>query len=371
LLVGDHSDDNLLGLSGNDTLLGEGGNDLIDGGAGNDLLKGGDGIDLLNGGKDDDTLIGDTGDDNINGGEGNDRLIWNNGDGSDIMEGGAGLDILEVNGADGLGDNFNLKAFGPLVIFERLNLGQFTLNVDNVEQFEINGLGGNDTLTVNDLSGTDAQLVVFDGGEGNDSLDGSNAVLPLVGIGGNGDDTLIGGAGNDILRGDAGNDYLKGGDGDDILLGDAGDDILIGGNGNDILVGGEGDDTLISGVGNTTFAFDAGSGFNSNNFGTSSIVNFDASKDKIRLEQSTFTALTSTGSGGLDESQWQVVSGDDDVDSSDALIVYNETTGSLFYNQNGSEAGLGDGALFATFNTGTTTFSSSNPSIGIGDFEIA
>ncbi|NES43863.1 calcium-binding protein [Moorena sp. SIO2C4] len=246
--------------------------------------------------------------------------------------------------------------------------------VNDVEQFEINGLAGNDTLTVNDLSGTDAQLVVFDGGEGDDSLDGSKAVLPLVAIGGNGNDTLIGGAGDDLLRGDAGNDYLVGGDGDDNLLGDAGDDTLIGGNGNDNLVGGGGDDILISGVGNTTFVLDAGSAFNSSNFGTTTIVNFDASKDKIRLEQSTFTALTSTGSGGLDESQWAVVSGDAEVDSSDALIVYNSTTGSLFYNQNGSETGLGNGALFATFETsgtsGTTTFSSSNPSLGIGDFEI-
>ncbi|NEQ80117.1 MAG: calcium-binding protein [Moorea sp. SIO2I5] len=335
-------------------------------------------MDFLDGGKDDDTLIGDTGDDNINGAEGNDRLIWNNGDGSDIMEGGAGFDVLEVNGADGLGDNFNLKTFGPRVIFERLNLGQFTLNVDDVEQFEINGLAGNDTLTVNDLSGTDAQLVVFNGGEGDDSLDGSKAVLPLVGIGGNGDDTLIGGAGDDILRGNAGNDYLVGGDGDDFLVGDAGDDTLIGGNGNDTLRDFLGKNTLISGVGNTNFAFDAGSAFNSNNFGTSNIVNFDASKDKIRLEQSTFTALTSTGSGGLDSSQWEVVFGDAEVEGSDALIVYNSTNGSLFYNQNGNEAGLGNGAVFATFQTsgtsdifGNTTFISSNPSLGIGDFEIA
>jgi hypothetical protein len=36
--------------------------------------------------------------------------------------------------------------------------------------------------------------------------------------------------------------------------------------------------------------------------------------------------------------------------SSSAKIVYNLATGNLFYNQNGASNGLGNGALFATFN---------------------
>ncbi len=172
------------------------------------------------------------------------------------MEGGAGFDVVQVNGADGAGDNFALNPFGPRVRFDRLNLGLFNLNVNDVERFEINGLKGDDTLTVNDLSGTDVQLVVFDGGDGNDLLDGTNAVLPLVGIGGKGNDTLLGGAGDDNLRGNAGNDSLVGGAGDDNLIGDAGNDTLIGGDGDDNLVGGDGNDVLISGNGITTFTFD-------------------------------------------------------------------------------------------------------------------
>ncbi|NEP35614.1 calcium-binding protein [Moorena sp. SIO3B2] len=379
-LQGDNNDDNLIGLAGNDTLLGLGGNDLLDGGAGNDilagaagedlldgragndLLSGGDGIDLLDGGQGNDTLIGDRGDDNINGGDGDDRMIWNDGDGSDIMEGGAGFDVVEVNGADGAGDNFALNPNGPRVRFERLNLGLFNLNVNDVEQFEINGLGGDDTLTVNDLSGTDVQLVVFNGGDGNDLLDGTNAVLPLLGIGGNGNDTLIGGAGDDNLRGDAGNDSLVGGAGDDNLIGDAGDDTLIGGDGDDNLVGGDGDDVLISGNGITTFTFDTGVAFNSSDLGLDSITNFIGGQDKISLEQSTFTALTGTSSGGLDSSEWAVVSDNSQVESSGALIVYNSETGGLFYNQNGSAGGLGSGAQFATIDTST--------SVDFTDFEV-
>lgn len=172
------------------------------------------------------------------------------------MEGGAGFDVVQVNGADGAGDNFALNPFGPRVRFDRLNLGLFNLNVNDVERFEINGLKGDDTLTVNDLSATDVQLVVFDGGDGNDLLDGSHAVLPLVGIGGEGNDTLLGGAGDDTLRGNPGNDSLVGGAGDDNLIGDAGNDTLIGGDGDDNLVGGDGNDVLISGNGITTFTFD-------------------------------------------------------------------------------------------------------------------
>ena len=352
--------------------IGGAGNDTLLGGAGNDLLRGGDGIDLLDGGEGNDTLIGDRGNDNINGGDGDDRVIWNNGDGSDVIEGGAGFDVVEVNGADGAGDNFALNANGPRVRFERLNLGQFNLDVNDVEQFEINGLGGDDTLTVNDLSGTDVELVVFNGGDGNDLLDGTNAVLPLVGIGGNGNDTLIGGAGDDNLRGDAGNDSLVGGAGDDNLIGDAGDDTLIGGDGDDNLVGGDGNDVLISGNGITTFTFDTGAAFDSSDLGLDSILNFVGSQDRISLEQSTFNALTGTSSGGLASSEWAVVDDNSEVESSDALIVYNSETGALFYNQNGSEAGLGSGAQFAAIDidTATTLDVTSSSLLNFTDFEI-
>ncbi|MGD1917886.1 MAG: calcium-binding protein, partial [Pleurocapsa sp.] len=188
------------------------------GDAGNDYLEGSSvpGItDTLNGGDGNDTIVGNKGDDLKIGGDGDDRLIWNNGDGSDTIEGDEGYDVTEVNGAVDAGDDFELRANAHRTEFERLNLGNFTLDVDNVERFEINGGGGDDTLNVKDLTGTDVEKVVFNGGDGNDYFDASEAHVSVVAKGGNGDDTLIGGMGDDLILGGNGNDLTDGGAGSD------------------------------------------------------------------------------------------------------------------------------------------------------------
>ncbi|MEL6930360.1 MAG: calcium-binding protein, partial [Cyanobacteria bacterium J06600_6] len=203
---------------------------VADGGAGNDSLKGSsvpDLADTLKGGAGDDTIIGNKGADLKVGGAGNDRLIWNNGDGSDIMEGDEGIDTTEVNGALDAGDDFELRANGHRTEFERLNLGNFTLDVDNVEQFEINGGGGDDILNVKDLTGTDVEQVTFYGGDGDDHFNGSSTSVDLV---------ILGEAGNDSLTGGSGDDWINGGDGNDTLIGGAGaDTFVLGGNGIDTI----------------------------------------------------------------------------------------------------------------------------------------
>ncbi|ELS00577.1 putative calcium-binding protein [Xenococcus sp. PCC 7305] len=194
---------------------------IANGEAGNDFLSGSSVpaiIDNLDGGIGDDTIIGNRGDDIKIGGEGNDRLIWNNGDGSDIMEGDAGYDVTEVNGAVDNGDDFELRANGERTEFERLNLGNFVLDVDNVERFEINGGGGDDTLTIKDLTGTDVAEVVFTGDLGNDILDASQTNVQVTALGGDGNDSLTGGSGNDFLDGGDGNDTLIGGTGADTFV---------------------------------------------------------------------------------------------------------------------------------------------------------
>nr|MDJ0593282.1 hypothetical protein [Pleurocapsa sp. MO_226.B13] len=175
------------GLGGDDTLTVQdlSGTDVqqvfFTGGAGSDILDashtfvdvvafGGEDDDTLTAGAGNDELIGDTGDDYKIGGAGDDRFIWNNGDGSDINEGDDGYDIAEINGAAEAGDEFKLGANGDRALFERVNLGPFTIDADNVEEFEINGLGGDDTLTIRDLSGTDVSQVSFDGGDGDDLI---------------------------------------------------------------------------------------------------------------------------------------------------------------------------------------------------------
>jgi Ca2+-binding RTX toxin-like protein len=246
LLTGTDNNDTIQGRGGNDTILGGNGNDLLIGNIDADLIEGGEGDDTLQGGDQNDTLIGDRGSDFMLGGRGDDRLIWNNGDGSDTMRGNGNYDVTEVNGASQDGDNFDLRANGPIADFERLNLVGFSLNVDDVEKFEINGLGGNDTLTVGNLNRTDVKLVAFDGGDGNDLLDGEDTSTLLMAEGGAGNDTLIGSSADDTLDGGAGNDDIEGEKGDDTMIGGTGNDTLgwDDGDGSDRMSGGIGVDTI-------------------------------------------------------------------------------------------------------------------------------
>ncbi len=243
--------DILIGNQGNDSLTGGNKNDILIGLEGNDWLRGGDGNDWLFGNDDNDTLVGDRGADTMEGGSGDDRLIWNNGDGSDRMNGGDGNDVVEVNGAANNGDEFVLQGQQGKAIFDRINLVPFKLTVDGVEQFEINGLGGNDSLTVKDLIGTGVEVVNFSGGEGNDTLNGSATTTRLVANGNAGNDYLTGGAADDLLRGGDDNDTLEGGNGNDTLIGDRGADIFKGGKGDDRMIwnNGDGSDVMSGGEG--------------------------------------------------------------------------------------------------------------------------
>ncbi|MEO0539810.1 MAG: calcium-binding protein, partial [Cyanobacteria bacterium P01_A01_bin.105] len=236
------------------------GNDVLDaresttaikafGGNGDDLLLGGSAVDTFIAGAGNDIVVGQRGNDTANLGAGDDRFIWNNGDGSDFIDGGHGFDVTQVNGADGPGDEFDLSQSGGQAIFNRLNLGLFTLTNESIEQFEVNGQGGDDAFTVNDLTGSGVQSVIFSGGEGDDFLNASGTSTPITADGGNGNDILIGGAGNDIL---------------------------IGGNGADLLIGGAGNDVLIGGNGADFFGFDTGEAFNAADIGTNEIQNFEA-----------------------------------------------------------------------------------------------
>jgi Ca2+-binding RTX toxin-like protein len=275
---GDYGNDELIGGSADDTLYGNYGNDDIEGEKGND------------------TMIG---------GWGNDTLGWDDGDGSDRMSGGKGYDTIEVDGSVEKGDNFTLKQDGDLAIFDRVNLGKFTLTVDTSEKFDVEGLGGDDKFRVYDLSNTDVKLVKFAGGEGNDYLNGSKTSTRLYALGEAGNDTLIGGSGNDIL------------------IGGAGRDLLIGGAGNDILIGGDKSDT---------FYFNLKGAGDEVNY----IKNFTSGTDHIMFNLNS-----------LSRDDFAVVANNAQASLSDSLITYNKGTGAIYYNQNGSDAGYGDGGLFA------------------------
>lgn len=119
---------------------------------------------------------------------------------------------------------------------EVVNLGVFDLSL---LANSTDALGGDDFVV---LSNTQNLGTPFTGGDGKDTVGGSN-VSDVI-MGGRGDDTLEGNSGDDRLEGESGNDLLRGGAGEDTLLGGGGRDELFGGSQNDKLFGNSGMDML-------------------------------------------------------------------------------------------------------------------------------
>ena len=85
---------------------------------------------------------------------------------------------------------------------------------------EVNAGEGNDTVIVKSLPTTFVAQV--NGEEGDDSIDASAAVAPIVITGGTGDDNLVGGGADDRIDGGEGNDQIDGGEGSDQIDGGPG-----------------------------------------------------------------------------------------------------------------------------------------------------
>jgi Ca2+-binding RTX toxin-like protein len=289
--------------------------DLLNGNAGNDNLNGGLGNNTLIGGAGNDAITSGAGNDNLSGGSGGDSL--NGGTGSNILTGGTGNDSYVVNTVDDIVTETSTTA-------TEIDTVQSTISfalVNNLENLTLTGSNGID-------------------GRGNDL---SNSL-----VGNDGNNLLEGMLGNDSLKGATGNDVMGGGDGSDTLTGGASSDAMGGGYGNDVLIGDSGNDHLAGGNGNDQFIYDTSTVFATNQVGVDRIIDFFSDADKIVLDKTTFSALSSIAGNGFNiASEFAVVVSDTAVASEDALIVYSSETGNLFYNQNGSINGLGSGAQFA------------------------
>ena len=381
------------GGQGNDTLdvtaltyntwtIGNGGNDIITAGTGKDRLEGGDGDDTLRsgegnesgyasfpaaedtyglaglyGGAGNDQLFGEAGNDNLFGEAGNDLLTG--GDGDDFLDPGTGINqVIGGLGIDIIRLDFSTATTPLSITYVSTTTGTITggSTFSEIERLNVITGSGNDTVNVIATTGDSWIRSAI----GNDIISA-----------GSGQDRLEGGDGDDILRGGAGNDSssriyftpersfyelagLFGGAGNDQLFGEAGNDNLFGEAGNDILTGGDGSDR---------FLFDSNRAFALADLGVDQITDFLSGTDKIVLDKTTFTALTSAAANGFSvASEFASVTTDTAVVTSAARIVYNRSNGKLFYNQNGSAAGLGTGAQFATL-TG-------NPVLNASDFVI-
>jgi RHS repeat-associated protein len=366
--------------AGSDTVNAGSGDDRLEGGDGDDILRGGAGNETgynwyftfgsnyleagLYGGNGNDQLFGESGNDNLFGEAGNDTL--NGGDGDDFLDPGSGVNqSIGGLGTDILRLDYSTATTPISITYTTTTTGTLSggSTFRDIEGFDLLGGSGNDNFNITAA----IYKSWIRSSAGNDTV---NA--------GSGDDRLEGGDGDDILRGGAGNEngynwyftfgttYLEaglyGGNGNDQLFGESGNDQLFGEAGNDILNGGLGDDILNGGAGIDRFVFDINAAF-STTIGVDAIADFTIGTDKIVLDKTTFTALTSAAGNGFTVSnEFARVTTDDAVATNAARIVYNSSNGKLFYNQNSTAAGLGTGSQFATL--------TSNPLLTALDFVI-
>nr|WP_267921671.1 calcium-binding protein [Nostoc favosum] len=367
-ITGGFDDDLIVGNNGNDTLdPGRSGNDTVDGGTGDDLLKflnyGSEGItSTFNATTNTGTITagasrvsyknierlditGTSYDDLIVGSNGNDTLSTF-GNGNDTIDGGRGDDLLSytANSSEGITSTFDVTTNTGLI-----TAGRNRVSYKNIERLEIAGTESDDNIV---------------GSNGNDRIIGNftfyvgyreYSSVEVI----RGNDTIDGGKGDDLLivndSGDtegegitstfnaitnegaitAGTNQVSyknierleitGTQYDDLILGSNGNDTLNGGSGNDTLIGGKGNDSLIGGSGTDTFAF------NSFNEGIDGIYDFNATNELIRVSAAGFGGGLSPGS--LKTNQFSIGAS---ATTSTQRFIYNDVTGALFFDQDGS-----------------------------------
>jgi Ca2+-binding RTX toxin-like protein len=285
------------GGAGADTMQGGLGNDTLDGGAGADILNGGDGFDFVSFASSDmgvsASLAGASGDGagdtwiSIEGIVGSDYADILTGNGATHLHGGAGHDTYRVRSGDVVAESGN---------------------------------GGRDTVLASSsytlLASAEVEVLKLSGvsSKRSSNLTGSNTANEIIGHGGK--NTLRGLDGDDVLKASSGNDTLKG---------DAGSDTLNGGTGNDKLYGG-------TGTGKDVFVFDTKPNKTSN---VDWIYDFNPKYDSIQLENKIFMKLGKGSTDGVKVKADMFVKGDAAKDKEDR-IVYDNRTGALYYDQDGT-----------------------------------
>jgi hypothetical protein len=138
---------------------------------------------------------------------------------------------------------------------------------------------------------------------------------------------------------------FKGTQGEDNLRGKTNNDFLIGEGGNDRLNGAYGHDVLFGGAGNDTFVFDRKASTKGN---SDVIQDFKSSDDTLELASDKFLSLAKGFTAA------NLLFGEKAEDADD-FIIYNQATGDLFYDRDGS--GSRSAQLIANLeNRATLTF---------------
>lgn len=375
-------DDRAFGGAGSEYFAGEEGDDIIDGGAGQDtvLIKGvlpdttatvdlrisgpqdtGEGFDTfisienvtvlmgnynLIGNDLENVLAGGRDKDTLDGGGGNDTLFGGFGD--DVFNGGSSIDTVTFT-APYMSTFVYGETVGAVVNLAISDAQNTGYGVDRFSSIEnLIGTSFGDTFTGNSAANT------FTGKGGNDTLDGAGGNDTLVQEVGDGNDRLVGGSGIDTVKFSGtvgatinlaltsaqvtaygsdiliGIENLSGGSGHDRFTGNSAANTLNGGAGNDTLDGGAGKDVLTGGSGRDTFVFKDPLG----SANVNKITDYDKAYDSIQLDNRYMSKLG--GAGRLSSSKF--VLGTKALDADDC-VIYDRSTGKLYYDADGSGAG--------------------------------
>lgn len=422
IVYGRRGDDWIDGLGGDDRLHGDEGDDTLIGGEGSDRLYGGSGTDVMSGGAGDDTyFVTDTTDEvdettgsgvdtvftrvdfTLAAGQAIEALHGRNSTGltltgneldnllfgtyrDDVLDAGAGNDVIRAAAGN---DTITTSGAGAMIY---AGLGDDTIRVDGTSTSGgyIEGGAGHDTVRSADLgqfvfqsvevldtyygflSGTVKQLASFDSYTADLADPDAQISFSMRGTGGRLDFTLgisgqnsveirdagltsainiTGSVNSDTLFGSTFHDRLNGGNGDDRLFGGEGRDRLSGGTGQDRLNGGSASDTLTGGDGDDVFVFDSPIAGGAN---IDRITDFLSGSDVIEIDQENYFSGLIVGQ--LDASQFAIGT----ATGSGPQIVYDSSTGALFYDSNG--AGAGGAAKFGIL--------SGAPALDASDFLI-
>jgi len=413
-ITGGNAHDTINGGDGNDTLGGGPGNDSIDGGAGDDWLGGGYGNDTIVGGGGNDNLAGGGGRDLLIGGDGNDTLAtsyYYSDEGPDTLQGGLGDDTYLINykyaGQDTIIDTGGIDTIDTY-IYWTLGPGFENLVLRIADESGPLGVGNELNNVIRSVNGYYKAGFAMDGGDGNDTLlgcDNNDTFLFRAGSGNYGNDVVDGGGGDnrvtftywdgvsgvngyatsgvtiDLRHGTltggmtSGSATLRniedatgGGYGDHLIAHDGMTFVdrygtetrgawLDGGGGDDTIEGGASKDQLTGGDGADAFVFTSAPSDASADL----ITDFASGTDRIWLDATVMPALGARGSFVANDARFYAAAGATGGHDADDRIVFDTTTGKLYYDADGSGAGAAQ--LIATVNVTSPNYPYS-PAVG-------
>lgn len=320
------------------TIIGNSGANIIDGGAGRDTLDGAEGADLYIVGTGKQQYVGEIRD---SGTTGTDEIRVTLTTKGQVSLGIADIGIERIVIGTGTGAIADATGTTEVAIIATKVLNALTmtgnagLNKMTGTAFNdiIDGGGGidrlaggkgDDTYYVDDIK----DRLVERSGEGTDTVYASTSFVMSKGVEimfltGTGDLSGTGSLDGNTIEGNSGSNLLDGGKGNDTLRGFGGSDVLMGGLGDDSLEGGSAADVFRFKL--TPRAVD----------GFDTIVDFSSAEgDSIELAKGAFRGLGKV-LGPITADQFWSGAGVDTVHDASDRILYNTTTGNLWYDPDG------------------------------------